>query len=85
VLLLDEPFAGLNVDLKSAILTDLEGWLARMGTPALYVTHDVAEGWRMGSRPGAEVLRMENGRIVAQGCTADVLGAEREQLLAELG
>jgi ABC-type sulfate/molybdate transport systems ATPase subunit len=84
VLLLDEPFAGLNLDLKNTILTDLESWLARTGTPALYVTHDVAEAWRMGSRPGAEVLRMENGRIVAQGRTAEVLAAERAQLLAGL-
>jgi ABC-type sulfate/molybdate transport systems ATPase subunit len=84
VLLLDEPFAGLNLELKSAILTDLENWLVRTETPALYVTHDVAEGWRMGSRPGAEVLRMENGRIVAQGAAADVLAAERAQLLAGL-
>jgi molybdate transport system ATP-binding protein len=84
VLLLDEPFAGLNLELKSAILTDLENWLARTETPALYVTHDVAEAWRMGSRPGAEVLRMENGRIVAQGAATEVLAAERAQLLAGL-
>lgn len=84
VLLLDEPFAGLNLELKSAILTDLERWLSRTETPAFYVTHDVAEAWRMGSRPGAEVLRMENGRIVAQGAAVDVLAAERAQLLAGL-
>jgi ABC-type molybdate transport system ATPase subunit len=84
LLLLDEPFAGLNLELKSAILTDLENWLARTGTPAIYVTHDVAEAWRMGSRPGAEVLRMENGQIVAQGRAVEVLAAERAQLLAGL-
>ena len=84
VLLLDEPFAGLNLELKSAILTDLETWLVRTGTPALYVTHDVAEAWRLGSRPDAEVLRMESGRIVAQGRAADVLAAERVQLFRTL-
>ena len=84
VLLLDEPFAGLNLDLKSAILTDLESWLTRTETPALYVTHDVAEAWRLGSRPRAEVLRMESGRIVAQGRATDVLVADRAQLLDSL-
>jgi ABC-type sulfate/molybdate transport systems ATPase subunit len=84
VLLLDEPFAGLNLDLKSAILTDLESWLAKTQTPVLYVTHDVAEGWRLGSRPGAEVLRIEDGRIVRQGPAAEVLSVERAQLLASL-
>jgi ABC-type sulfate/molybdate transport systems ATPase subunit len=84
VLLLDEPFAGLHLDLKDAILTDLENWLAAAGTPVLYVTHDVAEAWRVGSRPGAEVLRMDEGRIVSQGSAASVLAAERTRLLAAL-
>jgi ABC-type sulfate/molybdate transport systems ATPase subunit len=84
VLLLDEPFAGLHLDLKDAILTDLENWLAAASTPVLYVTHDVAEAWRVGSRPGAEVLRMDEGRIVNQGSPAAVLGAERTRLLAAL-
>jgi ABC-type sulfate/molybdate transport systems ATPase subunit len=84
VLLLDEPFAGLNLELKDAILTDLERWLATARTPVLYVTHDVAEAWRMGSRPGAEVLRMNDGRVVSQGTAAAVLAAERAQLLAAL-
>lgn len=84
VLLLDEPFAGLNLMLKDAILSDLETWLAQTGTPVLHVTHDVAEAWRLGSRPGAEVLRVEEGRIVAQGAATEVLGAERAQLLRTL-
>jgi len=84
VLLLDEPFAGLHLDLKDAILTDLENWLAAARTPVLYVTHDVAEAWRVGSRPGAEVLRMDEGRIVSQGSAAAVLAEERTRLLAAL-
>jgi ABC-type hemin transport system ATPase subunit len=44
----------------------------------------VAEAWRLGSRPDAEVLRMESGRIVAQGRAADVLAAERVQLFRAL-
>ena len=84
VLLLDEPFAGLNLDLKDAILTDLECWLTETRTPALHVTHDVAEAWRIGSRPGAVVLRMEDGRIVAQGSAGEVMTVERTQLLAAL-
>jgi molybdate transport system ATP-binding protein len=84
VLLLDEPFAGLNLDLKHAVLTDLESWLVETRTPVLHVTHDVAEAWRLGTRPGAEVLRIEYGRIVSQGPAASVLAAERTQLLTAL-
>jgi ABC-type sulfate/molybdate transport systems ATPase subunit len=84
VLLLDEPFAGLNLALKDAILTDLGSWLTETRTPVLHVTHDVAEAWRLGSRPGAEVLRIEEGRIVRQGPAAEVLAVERMQLLMAL-
>lgn len=84
VLLLDEPFAGLNMALKDTILTDLERWLATSETPAIYVTHDVAEAWRMGCRPRAEVLRMEAGRIVRQGAATEVLAEDRARLLASL-
>lgn len=84
VLLLDEPFAGLNLALKDAILSDLEGWLAANQTPVLYVTHDVAEAWRMAQRPRAEALRMDAGRIVQQGAAAEVLAEERRRLLTSL-
>jgi molybdate transport system ATP-binding protein len=76
---------GLNLDLKHAVLTDLESWLLETRTPVLHVTHDVAEAWRLGTRPGAEVLRIEHGRIVSQGPAARVLAAERTQLLTALG
>jgi molybdate transport system ATP-binding protein len=84
LLLLDEPFAGLNLDLKHDVLTDLENWLAETRTPVVHVTHDVAEAWRLGTRPGAEVLRIEDGRIVSQGPGAMALAAERAQLLNAL-
>jgi ABC-type molybdate transport system ATPase subunit len=70
--------------LKDAVLTDLEIWLTETRTPVLHVTHDVAEGWRLGARAGAELLRMEDGRIVSHGPAAEVLAAERAQLLSSL-
>ena len=84
VLLLDEPFAGLNTLLKQSILADLEAWLAAHATPVLYVTHDIAEAWRLAAHRPAEVLRIEAGRIVAQGCAADVLAEDRARLLQSL-
>ncbi|HEY3989081.1 MAG TPA: ATP-binding cassette domain-containing protein [Acidobacteriaceae bacterium] len=84
VVLLDEPFAGLNLALKDAILTDLESWLSGTRTPVLHVTHDVAEAWRLGLRQDAEVLRIEGGRIIKQGPAAVVLVEERSQLLRAL-
>ncbi len=81
LLLLDEPFAGLDGDLKSSILETLTEWLAQRGIPALYVSHDVAEALQT----DADVLLMEHGRIQAQGPASVVLAARREQLLRVLG
>ena len=80
LLLLDEPFSGLDADLKDAILEPLMAWLAQRTVPALYVSHDVAEAFRI----AAEVLVLEGGQILAQGPAPIVLARKREQLLRQL-
>ena len=81
LLMLDEPFSGLEGSLRQDLIGDLRAWLARRGTPVLLVTHDVAEVFAA----GAEVLRMESGRIVAVGTAEEVLAGERERVLRVLG
>ena len=44
----------------------------------------VATSYVQASQAGAEVLRIEDGRIVSQGAAAVVLAAERAQLLSSL-
>lgn len=80
LVLLDEPFTGLDGELKDAILDNLIEWLGRRGIPALYVSHDVAEVFQT----GAEVIVLGQGRIVAQGRPEDVLDQERQRLLRRL-
>lgn len=80
LLLLDEPFTGLEAELREDIIRDLRSYLAIRGIPVLQVTHDLGEVFSA----GAEVLRMEAGRIVAQGSAEDVLARERQALLARL-
>lgn len=81
LLLLDEPFTGLDADLKASILESLTAWLAERGIPALYVSHDVAEVFQT----AAEVMVIENGQIQAQGPAQAVLASQRRQLLDQLG
>jgi len=76
-LLLDEPFNALDAGLRSALMADLKGWPIAHQTPVLHVTHDVGEVFAS----GAEVIRMEDGRIVAQGPASEVLGEERARLM----
>jgi molybdate transport system ATP-binding protein len=81
MLLLDEPFTGLDADLKVSILEQLTAWLKERAVPALYVSHDVAEAFQT----AADVMVIDGGQIQAHGLAQVVLAARREQLLRQLG
>lgn len=80
LLLLDEPFTGLDAALRDEIIVDLRVWLSGRSIPALSVTHDISEAFQL----GAEVLKLSDGRITAQGPVAEVLAGERLRLLTQL-
>jgi len=80
LLLLDEPFTGLDAALRDELIADLRVWLGRRAIPVLTVTHDISEAFQL----NAEVLRLHNGRIAAQGPAAAVLAEERNRLLNQL-
>ncbi len=80
LLLLDEPFSGLDAALRDELAFSLRDWLDRWKTPVLSVSHDVGEAFLL----GAEVIRMVEGRVVEQGPVEVVLAGERERLLAGL-
>jgi molybdate transport system ATP-binding protein len=80
LLLLDEPFAGLDAVVRDQLLVDLKAWVTRWNIPVLSVTHDVGEAFQL----GADVIRIANGRVVAQGPVAEVLAEERMHLMAQL-
>ena len=80
VLLLDEPFAGLDLPLKQEIFSDLRQCVARHHIPALYVTHDSQEAARMGER----LFLLEKGRIVASGDPITVLKSPTRETVARL-
>jgi molybdate transport system ATP-binding protein len=77
LLLLDEPFTGMDADLKVSILQQL----TERKVPALYVSHDVAEAFQT----AADVVVIDHGQIQAHGPAPVVLASRREQLLRQLG
>jgi molybdate transport system ATP-binding protein len=81
LMLLDEPFSGLDRSLRDELLPEMQAWLTQRAVQCVSVTHDVDEALLL----GAEVLRMESGRVLRQGTAADVLSGERERLLRALG
>ncbi len=80
LLMLDEPFTGLESDLRDDLIQDLKSWCQRTATPVLLVTHDIGEVFAA----QAHVLRMESGRITASGPAHEVLAEERDRLIARL-
>jgi molybdate transport system ATP-binding protein len=69
LLLMDEPLAALDRDLKGRILTYLERVVAEWRVPTLFVSHDRDDVRRLADR----VILIEGGRSVAEGATAEVL------------
>jgi thiamine transport system ATP-binding protein len=50
LLLLDEPFGALDRELRDRLAVDVRSLLHRLGTPAVHVTHDLAEAEMVGDR-----------------------------------
>lgn len=83
LLLLDESFSGLHRDLRTEFLQLLRTMQAERPKdrpmPILSITHDIGEAFACAD----EVLRIEDGRILAQGPANVVLSAERDALLQQ--
>ena len=52
LLLLDEPFSNLDVDLRERLAHELRGILKNAGATALFVTHDQLEAFAIGDQIG---------------------------------
>jgi molybdate transport system ATP-binding protein len=63
LLLLDEPLGSLDEERKSDILPYLVRLRDQAGVPMVYVSHDADEVRRLAT----QVIRVQNGRIAAQG------------------
>jgi molybdate transport system ATP-binding protein len=80
LLMLDEPFAGLDAVLRDELVAMLREWLIPWKIPVLSVSHDASECYLL----GAEVIRMAEGQIVDKGPVDVVLAEERQRLLNRL-
>jgi molybdate transport system ATP-binding protein len=76
LMLLDEPFNGVDRHMRDHLLPRMRERLATLGVPAISVTHDVEEALLL----QAEVVRIDAGKIVGRGAAADVLDQERRSM-----
>jgi molybdate transport system ATP-binding protein len=80
LLLLDEPFAGLDSVLRDELVVLLRDWLRQWKVPVLSVSHDAGECFLL----DAEVIRIAEGQVVDQGPVEQVLAEERRRMLERL-
>ena len=78
VLLLDEPFSGLDQPTREALLEELAGVLAETGLTTVFVTHDRDEAVRLSHR----VAVLLGGRLRQVGPAADVFAAPVDEEVA---
>ncbi len=69
ILLLDEPFAGLDAEVRAALLEDTLSALRSQTRATLVVVHDRAEAWALADR----LLILIDGRVVADGSPRELL------------
>lgn len=79
LLLLDEPFAALDVASAQELRRLVAAEIRRLAVPALLVTHDPVDLISLADR----VLVLEKGRIAQRGSAAEVLGAPITDFAAE--
>ncbi|QIG41841.1 ABC transporter ATP-binding protein [Nocardioides anomalus] len=71
LLLLDEPFAGLDPEARAALCEDTSSALREGAGGVLVVVHDRAEAWALADR----LVVLMDGRTVAAGPPAELLAA----------
>ena len=79
LLLLDEVFTGMHRAQRETLTAKVQEWCGTQGISALNVTHDLLEALH-----ADEVLRIDTGRIIAQGAPHVVLSDEREAMMMAL-
>jgi osmoprotectant transport system ATP-binding protein len=78
LLLLDEPFGALDPITRVELQREFQALEGRLGKGMVFVTHDVREGLRLGTRVGL----MDQGRLVFLGTAEDFRRSEQPEVRA---
>jgi ABC-type Fe3+/spermidine/putrescine transport system ATPase subunit len=68
LLMFDEPLGALDRSLREQLMEELREILHTSGVPAIYVTHDQDEAFKLADR----ILLLHDGEIVRQGSPAEI-------------
>ncbi|QDA31899.1 ATP-binding cassette domain-containing protein [Thermococcus indicus] len=78
LLLMDEPFANLDVQTRARLLGEMKRWKKELGFTALHVTHSFEEAVSLGDRVGV----MLDGRLVQTGSVRNVFSRPASEEVA---
>jgi molybdate transport system permease protein len=79
-LLLDEPLSALDTHLRSQVEAQLQETFAAFRRPALLVTHNIEEAYRLGEK----LMLLARGRVVAFGAKEEIFRHPPTQMAAQL-
>jgi len=78
LILMDEPFANLDVQTRSRLIREMKRWRKELGFTALHVTHSFEEAVSLGDRVGV----MLSGRLVQVGKVSEVFSRPKSEEVA---
>lgn len=78
LLLLDEPFGALDARIRHELRNSLRQLLKRLGTTAIFVTHDQEEAFTLADR----ILVMHRGRVLESGVPEQLYRQPRTEFVA---
>jgi len=80
IIILDEPFSALDTQLRERLELELLALFSNFKGSMLLVTHDLIEGYRLGSR----VAVFQSGSVAQQGPKEEVFGTPVNRVVARL-
>ncbi len=80
ILLMDEPFGAVDEITRRTLQGELSGLQKKTGITIVFITHDIEEAFKLGSR----ILIMKDGMIWQEGGREELLEKPRDAFVKQL-
>ncbi len=80
ILLLDEPFAAIDITLRRGLRLELKNLQKQLNIPMVFITHDLSEALVMADK----LIIYNRGRVLQEGTPEVIINNPKDELVAEL-